>query len=47
MGAEQSTLKKNGYEVVKETENAVVATKGDETFIIKKIVLHQVSEDSS
>lgn len=45
MGTEQSILKKNDYVLVRETENAVVATKGDETFLIKKVILPQVSEE--
>ena len=39
MGAEQSTLKKNGYVLQRTTQNAVVAAKGDETFLIKKVSL--------
>ncbi|GAA6235820.1 CBL-interacting protein kinase 24-like isoform X1 [Lates japonicus] len=45
MGAEQSTLAKHGYVLQSETENAVVATKGDDTFIIKRIILYQISTD--
>uniref|UniRef100_A0A8C4DU78 non-specific serine/threonine protein kinase n=1 Tax=Dicentrarchus labrax TaxID=13489 RepID=A0A8C4DU78_DICLA len=45
MGTEESTLKKNGYELEKETENAVVATKGDDKFIIKKILLKQTPRE--
>lgn len=44
MGAEQSTLANYGYVLQSKTENAVVATKGDDTFIIKRIILDQVSE---
>lgn len=36
MGAEQSTLKKNGYIVQQEKGNAVVATKDDDTVLTKK-----------
>ncbi|KAM7417687.1 hypothetical protein PAMA_017367 [Pampus argenteus] len=41
MGNEQSARKKKGYKIEKETENSVVATKGDETFFIKKVSLNQ------
>ncbi|XP_061581219.1 serine/threonine-protein kinase 4-like [Cololabis saira] len=37
MGSEQSTLAKEGFVISKEAENYVVATKGDDTFFIKKI----------
>lgn len=43
MGAEQSILKQNGYTLEKETGNAVIATKGDDTFLITKIILDQTS----
>lgn len=43
MGKEQSTLAQNGYVLQKETENGSVYTKGDDTFLIKKIILDQVS----
>uniref|UniRef100_A0A3B4VN41 Protein kinase domain-containing protein n=1 Tax=Seriola dumerili TaxID=41447 RepID=A0A3B4VN41_SERDU len=51
MGTAQSTLEKNGYVLQKETENAiipnnaVVATKGDDTFLIKTIILQRVSDE--
>ncbi len=46
MGTEQSTLTEKNYVIEKEeTKNAVVATKGDDKFLIKKIILHQVSEE--
>ncbi|XP_073343745.1 uncharacterized protein [Pagrus major] len=41
MGSEQSILQKEGYRVEKEPGSSVVATKGDEKFLIKKIILHQ------
>lgn len=37
MGKEQSTLMKNGYTIMEEKENYVVATKEDEKFLIKKV----------
>ncbi|KAL7395286.1 hypothetical protein ABVT39_013780 [Epinephelus coioides] len=43
MGTTQSTLEKHGYVLQKTTENAVVATKGDDTFLIKEIKLDQTS----
>nr|XP_046263006.1 uncharacterized protein LOC124068652 [Scatophagus argus] len=45
MGAEQSILEKNGYTPDKKTikDNSVVATKGGEKFLIKKITSHQTS----
>uniref|UniRef100_A0A3B4TBN1 non-specific serine/threonine protein kinase n=1 Tax=Seriola dumerili TaxID=41447 RepID=A0A3B4TBN1_SERDU len=43
MGNEQSTLTKHGYELQKETKNAVVATKKDDTFFIRRIILRKVS----
>ncbi|XP_040904834.1 serine/threonine-protein kinase 4-like [Toxotes jaculatrix] len=42
MGAEQSTLAKNGYTLQRETKNAVVATKGDDMFFLRRIILHKV-----
>ncbi|XP_033488717.1 uncharacterized protein LOC117260752 [Epinephelus lanceolatus] len=43
MGTTQSTLEKHGYVLQKTTENAVVATKGDDTYLIKQIKLDQTS----
>ncbi|XP_049898990.1 serine/threonine-protein kinase Nek3-like [Epinephelus moara] len=43
MGTKQSTLKRHGYVLQRTTENAVVATKGDDTFLIKEIKLDQTS----
>ncbi|KAI3351759.1 hypothetical protein L3Q82_020594, partial [Scortum barcoo] len=44
MGSTLSTLREKGYNIEKEqTENGIVATKGDEKFLIKKIILPQVS----
>ncbi|XP_031175508.2 serine/threonine-protein kinase 33-like [Sander lucioperca] len=43
MGKEQSTLAQNGYVLQKETENGSVYTKGDDTFLIKKIILDQTT----
>ncbi|KAF1384665.1 hypothetical protein PFLUV_G00122550 [Perca fluviatilis] len=43
MGAEQSTLAQNGYVLQKETESGSVYTKGDDTFLIKKIILDQTT----
>ncbi|XP_071314257.1 uncharacterized protein [Trachinotus anak] len=46
MGTEQSTLKKNGYVLQRKTKNAVVATKGDDTFFIKRITLQQMPSNA-
>ncbi|XP_034739893.1 serine/threonine-protein kinase Nek4-like isoform X2 [Etheostoma cragini] len=43
MGTEQSILAQNGYVLQKETKNAVVAKKGDDTFLIKKIIFDQTT----
>ncbi|XP_061581222.1 calcium/calmodulin-dependent protein kinase type II subunit beta-like [Cololabis saira] len=43
MGKEQSTLAKKDYVTLKETEDYVIATKGDDKFFIKKIPLRQRS----
>ncbi|XP_029368516.1 CBL-interacting protein kinase 2-like [Echeneis naucrates] len=44
MGAGKSTL--NGYKIQKETKNAVVATKGDDTFLLKKIDLKKIPREA-
>ncbi|XP_070693449.1 uncharacterized protein [Pempheris klunzingeri] len=49
MGAEQSTLEKKGYVLEKQkqiSENTAVATKGDDKYIIKKIIINQKSRNS-
>ncbi|XP_023251975.1 calcium/calmodulin-dependent protein kinase type II subunit beta-like [Seriola lalandi dorsalis] len=46
MGKEQSTLTKHGYELQKETKNAVVATKKDDTFFIRRIYLRKVAANA-
>ncbi|XP_042349813.1 uncharacterized protein LOC121948481 [Plectropomus leopardus] len=47
MGQGQSILKKHGYNLQRETDNSVVATKGDDTFLIKKIMLGRTSTNSA
>ncbi|XP_067455282.1 uncharacterized protein [Thunnus thynnus] len=43
MGNEQSTLQKEGYKIEEYRGKSVVATKGDEKFLIKKVNLYEVT----
>ena len=45
MGNEQSTLEKKGYKIEEYREKSVVATKGDDKFLIKKVDLYEVSQE--
>ncbi|XP_026186503.1 serine/threonine-protein kinase 4-like [Mastacembelus armatus] len=47
MGKEQSTLAKNGYIIEKENGNFAVATKGDDKFLIRRIMTDQIPRNSA